>query len=87
MKKIQYTIPPTANAPRKEKTMKITQKMIREVKRMDRQTFHDEAWWAFQLKPETTAIQVAMHAAKDGDSAADIVASAQKYMESQMSAH
>lgn len=66
---------------KKEKTMKITQKMMREVKRHDRQTFHDEAWWTFQKRPETTALQVAIHFAKDGDSAADIVASAQRYID------
>lgn len=61
--------------------MKITQKMLHEVKKHDRQTFHDEAWWDFQKWPETIALQVAIHAAKDGDSAADIVASAQRYID------
>ena len=67
--------------PAQGKDMKITQKMMHEVRKHDRQTFHDEAWWTFQNRPETMAIQVAIHFAKDGDSAADIVASAQRYID------
>ena len=61
--------------------MKITQKLLAEVKREEKLQWHDQAWYTFFTQPEVVAVQYACQMASPGDTKAAIVAEAKKYLE------
>lgn len=61
--------------------MKITQKMVRAVKAHARNTHHDEKWWEFENRQETTAIQAALNAAHPEATIGEIAADAQRCLD------
>jgi hypothetical protein len=60
--------------------MKITQKLVAEVKRSNRCSWHDQNWHNFQRKPEVEAVKYALRFKNADDTVKDIVENAKKYL-------
>jgi hypothetical protein len=58
--------------------MKITQKMVKEVKAHTKQTHHDDAWWDFEKLETTTTIQTTIHFCGVGASVKEITEEANR---------
>ena len=58
--------------------MNITQKLVAEVKRHNKISWHDQAWHDFQALPEVEAINFAIAVKSPDDTAFDIVENAKK---------
>jgi hypothetical protein len=59
--------------------MKITQGLVKDVKRSDRKVWHDKEWHAFQAKKEVEAIHYAMMTETE---LSQIVSAAKEYIAS-----
>lgn len=60
--------------------MKITQKLVADVKRSNLCLWHDQNWHNFQGKPEVEAIKYALRFKNADDTAKDIVRNAKNYL-------
>lgn len=58
--------------------MKITQKMVKEVKAHNKQKWHDGSWWDFERLETTAKIQRAIQICGKGASLADITKEANR---------
>lgn len=61
--------------------MKLTVKLFREVKKMNRQNWHDETWWSFMKKPEVESINYALQSKDYLSDEKDIIKAAQNYLQ------